>query len=162
MIQKIRIDDRLLHGQVAYSWKSALNYEAIVIASDDAASDPIRKQALKLAKPDGVKLAIRSIDEAIALLNNEKLKGLKVFVVTASPHDALKLYQGIDETPVCTLGGVQMKDGRKAFAPAVYFTPEELGAMDNLITLGIFVEVKQVPDDKGKDFSDLRQKYLTQ
>ncbi|WP_331836832.1 PTS sugar transporter subunit IIB [Erysipelothrix piscisicarius] len=55
MIQKIRIDDRLLHGQVAYSWKSALNYEAIVIASDDAASDPIRKQALKLAKPDGVK-----------------------------------------------------------------------------------------------------------
>lgn len=43
MIQKIRIDDRLLHGQVAYSWKSALNYEAIVIASDDAASDPIRK-----------------------------------------------------------------------------------------------------------------------
>ncbi|UPU39912.1 hypothetical protein MX850_04305 [Erysipelothrix sp. Poltava] len=39
---------------------------------------------------------------------------------------------------------------------------EELGAMDNLITLGISVEVKQVPDDKGKDFSDLRKKYLTQ
>ncbi|CAM2839181.1 PTS sugar transporter subunit IIB [Erysipelothrix tonsillarum] len=162
MIQKIRIDDRLLHGQVAYSWKSALNYEAIVIASDDAATNAIRKQALKLAKPDGVKLAIRSIDEAITLLNNDKLKSLKVFVVTASPLDALKLYQGIKETPTCTIGGVQMKDGRKAFAPAVYFTPEELEAMDSIVTAGISVEVKQVPDDKGKEFVDLRKKYLEQ
>ena len=39
MILKIRIDDRLLHGQVAYSWKSALSYDAIVIVSDSAAKD---------------------------------------------------------------------------------------------------------------------------
>ena len=46
MILKIRIDDRLLHGQVAYSWKSALSYNAIVIASDSAAKDEVRKICL--------------------------------------------------------------------------------------------------------------------
>ena len=40
MIQRIRIDDRLLHGQVAFSWKSELGFNAIVIASDAAANDP--------------------------------------------------------------------------------------------------------------------------
>ena len=60
MILKIRIDDRLLHGQVAYSWKSALSYDAIVIASDSAAKDEVRKMALKLCCPDGVRLATRT------------------------------------------------------------------------------------------------------
>ena len=50
MILKIRIDDRLLHGQVAYSWKSALGYDAIVIVSDSAAKDEMRKTALKLSR----------------------------------------------------------------------------------------------------------------
>lgn len=43
MIQRIRIDDRLLHGQVAFSWKSELNFDAVVIASDAAANDPVRR-----------------------------------------------------------------------------------------------------------------------
>ena len=62
MILKIRVDDRLLHGQVAYSWKSALSYDAIVIVSDSAAKDDVRKMALKLCCPDGVKLAVRTVE----------------------------------------------------------------------------------------------------
>ena len=51
MIVKLRIDDRLLHGQVAYSWKSALSYNAIVIASDAAAADEFRKGVIKMCWP---------------------------------------------------------------------------------------------------------------
>ena len=54
MIVKLRIDDRLLHGQVAYSWKSALSYNAIVIASDAAAADEFRKGVIKMCCPEGV------------------------------------------------------------------------------------------------------------
>ena len=50
MILKIRIDDRLLHGQVAYSWKSALSYDAIVIVSDSAAKDEMRNWINVLAR----------------------------------------------------------------------------------------------------------------
>ena len=53
MIVKLRIDDRLLHGQVAYSWKSALSYNAIVIASDAAAADEFRKGVIKMCCPEG-------------------------------------------------------------------------------------------------------------
>ena len=74
MILKIRIDDRLLHGQVAYSWKSALGYDAIVIVSDSAAKDEMRKTALKLCCPDGVKLATRTVEAGAELLKNPKLR----------------------------------------------------------------------------------------
>ena len=108
MIAKIRIDDRLLHGQVAYSWKAALSYDAIVIASDDTANDDMRKVAIKLCCPDGVKLAIRSVKEAAILLKNPKLVSMKVFVICANPKSVYELLQLIEERSTVNLGGMQM------------------------------------------------------
>jgi len=156
MISRIRIDDRLLHGQVAYSWKSAIGYEAIVIANDDASNNSIRKSALKMAKPDGVKIAIRSVEEAIELLNNDLLKKLNVFVICSNPRDAYEVYQRIGEKPVITLGGMQKEDDKELFSPAVYLNEEDISYLDQLSELGADIEVKQVPDEKDKKYSDLR------
>lgn len=158
MIQLVRIDDRLLHGQVAYSWKAALSYEAIVIANDNASADPIRKSALQLAKPDGVRIAIRSVDDAITLLKNEKIKALKVFVIVDNPQDALRIYKGIDETPDLNIGGVQSQDGRTELTQAVYFNESELEALDEIAERKINVSVKLVPSDSPQDYLNLRKK----
>lgn len=157
MISRIRIDDRLLHGQVAYSWKSAIGYQAIVIASNDAANNSIRKSALKMAKPDGVRLAIREVDEAVKLLENDLLKKLNVFVICSNPEDAYYIYKNIEETPLITLGGMQKEDDKKLFSPAVYVNKEDLKYLDKLVELGAEIEVKQVPDEKDKNYIDLRK-----
>lgn len=115
MILKLRIDDRLLHGQIAYSWKSALGYNAIVIANDGAAADNFRKNVIKMCCPEGVKLATRSLEEAAALLNHPKLKDMKVFAVCQSPADANWLLQHMEEKPVVNLGGIQMAEGKSFF-----------------------------------------------
>ena len=61
MIQLLRVDHRLLHGQVVFSWCSYLNPNCILIANDDVVNDEIRKATLKLGKPSGVKLVIKSV-----------------------------------------------------------------------------------------------------
>lgn len=159
MITRIRIDDRLLHGQVAYSWKSALGYNAIVIANENAANDPIRKSALKMAKPEGVKIAIRNPKEAIELVNNELLKKMTVFIVCDSPKDAYEIYSNIDEKPTITLGGMQKREGTDFFSPAVFVSPEDVTYLDKLVEENAVVEVKQVPDEKDKKYSDLRKNF---
>lgn len=158
MIAKLRIDDRLLHGQVAYSWKSALNYNAIVIASDAAANDDIRKAAMKLAKPDGVNLAIRTIEEAATLLKNPKLEDMKVFVVCGSPKDAARLLALIDEKPVVNLGGMQMAQNKVMFSNAVYVDESDVKMLDELQSKGYVVEVQEVPSTAVKDYNSLRSK----
>lgn len=157
MIQLIRIDDRLLHGQVAYSWKAALGYEAIVIANNNAAEDEIRKSALQLAKPDGVRIAIRSIEDSIKLLKNDKLQALKVLVVVDNPVDALAIYEGIDETPELNIGGVQSREDRSELTQAVYFNQEELEALDKIVDRGIHASVRLVPTDSEQLVSNLRK-----
>lgn len=59
MIQMIRVDYRLLHGQVAVSWTSALGADCILLVSDTVLNDKLRLQALSLAKPEGCKVVVK-------------------------------------------------------------------------------------------------------
>lgn len=56
MIKLLRVDHRLLHGQVAFSWKNAVEADCILIACDAVMKDDLRKTSIKMAKPSGVKL----------------------------------------------------------------------------------------------------------
>lgn len=51
MILLLRVDHRLLHGQVAFSWTQTLGADCILIANDAVAGDELRKTTMKLAKP---------------------------------------------------------------------------------------------------------------
>ena len=52
MIKLFRVDHRLLHGQVAFSWTSALGADCILIANDAVMKDDLRKTSIKLANRD--------------------------------------------------------------------------------------------------------------
>lgn len=158
MIQMIRIDDRLLHGQVAYSWKSALGYQAIIIACDRAANDNVRKTALKLCTPDGVKLAVRTIDAAAEMLRNPKLDATKVFVICEKPADVQMLLEKIDEKPLINLGGMQKRENTEAFSKAVFLGEADLAALDEISDRGYKIEVRQVPSNTAAAYETLRKK----
>ena len=91
MVKLLRIDDRLLHGQVAFSWTNSLGVDAIIVANDEVVNDPIIKMSLKMATPPDVKLAIRSIEDAITLIENPKTKNMSIFVVVKNSTDAVRL-----------------------------------------------------------------------
>ena len=153
MILKIRIDDRLLHGQVAYSWKSALGYDAIVIVSDSAAKDEMRKTALKLCCPDGVKLATRTVEAGA------ELKSMKVFVIAPDPETVCRLVELIEEKPVINVGGMQMHEGKKMFSKAVYVDGKDVEYMDRLVEMGYKLEIQEVPATSVSEYQTIRKNW---
>lgn len=159
MIQRIRIDDRLLHGQVAFSWKSKLGFDAIVIASDAAANDPMRKQIMKMCCPEGVKLAVRTVEDAAELLKNPRLESMKVFVVCPDPQSVQRLLGLIAERPVVNLGGLQAADDRRPFSRMVFMSEEEVAVLDELVASGVNIEVQEVPSTAVLDYKQLREKF---
>lgn len=157
MIQLIRVDDRLLHGQVAYSWKAELGYEALVIASDVAAADEFRKNALKMAKPNNVLLAIRSVQDAIVLLNNPRLKNLKVFVVTDTIANANQIIRGVAAPVVLNIGGIQKAQNKKPVTSFAYLNSEEEAILKKLTQDNYQIEFRLVPTDPPKSFQPLQK-----
>ena len=87
MIKFVRLDYRLLHGQVVFSWTGHVGAQRIIVVDDDAANDEMKKSALLLSKPAGVRVNIFTVDKAIAKIRNTTTRtAAKTFCwKTASP-----------------------------------------------------------------------------
>ena len=70
MIKSIRVDYRLLHGQVAVSWTASLGADCLLLVSDTVKNDPLRLNALKMAKPSGTKVVVKNTAEAVEALKS--------------------------------------------------------------------------------------------
>lgn len=91
MILLLRVDHRLLHGQVVFSWVQNLKADCILIANNSVATDELRKTTLKLAKPQEVKLVIKNINDAIISINSGITDKYNLLVIVESVEDAYKI-----------------------------------------------------------------------
>lgn len=102
MIVLFRVDHRLLHGQVIFSWTSALKPDCILVANDDVASDELRKTTLRLSKPNDVKLVIKNIDDSIAAINGGKTDKYHLMIVVSNVADATRMALASNRLPPST------------------------------------------------------------
>lgn len=109
--------------------------------------------------PDSCKLAVRGVSQAIELLNNEKLKNMRVFVICQNPEAALKVIKGIDESTSVNLGGMQKMDDREFFSKAVYLSKQDISYLDQIEELGFNIEVQEVPETSMLQYKNLRNKF---
>jgi len=147
MIKLTRIDDRLVHGQVAFTWTPALGVNCLVIANDKVAKDEFVKMTLGLAKPAGTKLLVKTISEAATFLNDERSKPLKILLIVNSVTDARALVNEVPEIKSVNFGGLRLKDGARLISKAVAVNDDDISAIKELLDKGIELEVRQVPTD---------------
>lgn len=147
MLKLLRVDHRMLHGQVAFSWTNNIDADCILIANDGVAGDELRKTTMKLAKPQGVKLVIKNITDSITALNSGVTDKYKLFIVVESVEDAYKLTKNVSFIKSINLGGVKSKEGTRNISKAVNLLPEEEEMLKELDKAGIEIEIRQLPTD---------------
>ena len=144
MIKKVRVDYRLLHGQVAFSWTSKLSADCILLVTDTLQDDPVRVTSVKLAKPPGVKVVVKTIEESIKAIKSGITDKYHLFVVCENIEGAYRLVKelGIKEL---NLGGTTPGDDR-SLAPVVYVNQKEEEMLKELIEDGVHVYQQGVPE----------------
>lgn len=148
MIKLTRIDDRLVHGQVAFTWVTALGIDCLVVANDKVAKDDFQKMAMGLAKPPTSKLFILTLKDAIAFLNDPKSKNAKILLLINCVNDAFTLSESVTEIKSINFGGIRTKDGAKLISKAVAVTDDDISIIKKMSENGIELEIRQVPTDK--------------
>lgn len=148
MIRLFRIDHRLLHGQVAFSWTKSIGADCILIADDEAATDKLKMTTLRLAKPQGIKLVVKTIEDSITALKSGVTDKYSLFVVTGSVADAKRICDAVDDITSINLGGIKNRTGARQVAPAIFLLPEEEKSLSALKERGIELEIRQVPTEK--------------
>ncbi|MDO4467429.1 MAG: PTS sugar transporter subunit IIB [Bacillota bacterium] len=147
MIKLVRVDHRLLHGQVAFTWTSALGADCILIANDAVPKDDLRKTSLKLAKPAGVKLVIKSIEDSIAAINSGVTDKYKLMIITESIKDVKRLADGCPSITSINLGGTKAKENTKNISKAMNVTEEDVQMLQELINRGLEVEIRMTSNE---------------
>ena len=97
MIKLVRLDYRLLHGQVVFSWTGHVGAQRIIVVDDDAANDEMKKSALLLSKPAGVRVNIFTVDKAIAKMPKVEQLDEKIMMIFGNTAALLKFCQAYPE-----------------------------------------------------------------
>lgn len=155
MIKLTRIDDRLVHGQVAFTWTPALGVDCLLIANDKVAKDEFMKMTLNLAKPAGTRLLIKSLTDAATFLNDERAKTLKILVLVNSIKDVAELTANVPEITTVNFGGLRSKEGSRLISKAFAVNEEDILIIRTLLDKGIELELRQVPTDTRQQVKDL-------
>lgn len=155
MIKLLRVDDRLLHGQVAFAWTSTLGIDCILVANDGIVNDEFRKATIGMAKPQGVKLVIKNLKDSIEAINAGKTAQYKLLILTESIRDAAELTRSIQEIKNINLGGVRPGTGTRTISKAISISEEDAKQIRELSAHGIEIEIRQVPTDKKINAMDL-------
>ena len=157
-ITLVRIDDRLIHGQVALSWTKMLNASVIVVPDDEAAADSMQKVALKAATPIGVRSAVVSIADAATLLNGPKIKNDRVFIVARSPASVVRLIKAGVALKKVIIGNMRMEDGKKRITKIIAAGQAEWDAFTELDAMGIDLVEQWLPGEESKNFNAILKK----
>ena len=123
MIQATRVDYRLLHGQVAVSWTSALGADCLLLVSDTVKNDPLRMNALKLAKPAGVKVVIKNTQEAVEALKSGVTDKYKLFIICEDLKIAKAVMEATGEKDL-NIGNTPYREGTKQYGKSAHLLPE--------------------------------------
>ena len=104
MIKLLRVDYRLVHGQVAISWSRHIGADCILVANDEVAKDEMRQSMLRLSKPQGMKLVIKSIEDSVKSIKSGVTDKYKMFIVVNNIQDVERLAKEIPELNYVNLG----------------------------------------------------------
>lgn len=154
-IVNVRIDDRLIHGQVATVWSQVTGATRIMVVDDQVVKDTINKEALKLACPKQCKLSILTVEKAAANLCAGKYQGERVFLVAKSPKTMRRLYDAgfhMDQVNVGNMGG---KQNTRMLKKAVSVSEEDIADFLYLSKQGVTITAQMVPADDALDFIKL-------
>lgn len=148
MIKLVRLDYRLLHGQVVFSWTTTIGAQRIIIVDDDAASDELRKTALKMSKPTGVRLNIFSLATTLEKMPKVETLDENIMMIFGNTSTLRGFCEAYPKLKEINYGGVANKSGAKQYDDAVFLTAEEQKDTQRILDMGIKIFSQQTPNLK--------------
>ena len=116
MIKLCRLDDRMIHGQIVTKWSRVVPVDRIIVANDQAGSNPIIAKSLLMAAPGNIKVAVKTVKDAVELLHNPKASAHDILLIVANPQDLLTVVEqvdGIHRVNIGNWGLLEASDGKQ-------------------------------------------------
>ena len=154
----IRIDDRLIHGQIVEGWLKSIHVNHIVVVSDEVARDKMQQVLLGMAVPSGVKVASYSIENAAKKIRENYFLSDRVLLLLSSPRDVLRLMNAGVEVPSVNVGGMHYTPGKKQLLRNLSVDDDDISALIEISRKGAELEGRVLPSDEKVNILEVLEK----
>ncbi len=158
-VELLRIDDRLVHGQVVEGWVKSFRVQHVVVASDEVGADDTQKALYQLAVPHGVGLSCLNLEETARLWKNDSWKSERVLVLVSTPDEALSLYEFGAPISSVNLGGLHFRQGRVQILKGISLDDADVRALKALTAKGVLLEARALPLDEPVNMVGYLQRW---
>ena len=145
-VEFVRVDDRLLHGQVVTTWVKTLRLEQCIVVNDKIAEDDLQKQLLEMAAPEGMRVVFFSPEKFAGIVTRDPIKR-RTMLLFDHPRDVLRLIE-LGYTPdALNIGGMKNNGKKRQIAKAVAVDDDDTAILRAIADAGVTVTIQMVPAD---------------
>ncbi len=151
----VRLDNRLIHGQILEAWVPFVQADCIVVANDEIARKPLQKIMMQSSVPSRIQVEIGTVDETIQLLNSPQLNNRRILLLFGTTADAVRAYQGGLIYDQLNLGNLQADKGKARLSCTLFLDPTDLDDLELLDQAGVKITARCIPADGGRPWRKL-------
>lgn len=140
----IRIDNRLVHGQIIETWLPHTHAGAIIIANDAVADDLIQQEIMSLAIPQSIRVAFTAVKKVSSVF--ETMNG-SALVLFATCKDARVAHEKGFTFDILNVGNIHYEPGKRQLSPSVALSVEEENCLRSFLSEGVTLDFRCVPND---------------
>lgn len=150
-IELVRIDDRLIHGQIIMAWCKAVPVERIVVIDNMVAADVFRKVLFETVAPPGIKVAVLDVSQGIECFKNNIFGDEKLLVLVTNPATLVIMVENGVKLSKVNIGGMSFSQGKKVLMQAVSINNTDKNDFEKLYNYGIVLQMQVLPNDVPVD-----------
>jgi mannose/fructose/N-acetylgalactosamine-specific phosphotransferase system component IIB len=156
-IQIIRIDDRLIHGQVVVGWCPALEIGRLVVVNDAVAANRVKREMMALGVPSGIQADFLGVDGCVKAVAAGG-KGERAMLLFDGPTDVLRFARGGGPVTSVNVGGMHFAEGKAEIHNGYFASEKDLESLNALAALGVSLEIRALPGQNPVNLNALLQK----
>lgn len=154
----VRVDDRLLHGQVVLGWGQFLSPRAYLIVDDLVAADPWEREAFAAAAPPGAAVRVLSLEAFVGGEARDQAAEGTVVLLRGLPQLAELVARGFRSRAGINLGGLHARSGSREILPYVHLTCEDEALLGALLEAGVEIYAQDLPGSARWEGEALRKR----
>ena len=154
-LKLVRLDDRLIHGQVVVGWGNALGAEQILLIDDHVAEAQWERDLYRLGVPENVEVTFASVADAPAELDEIVKSDKRVIVVIADVDSLIRVCHASSAVRRVNIGGLHDREGRRRRLPYVFLSDLEGEDLKMLAAEGVELTARDVPSAKAVPLSEI-------
>jgi len=150
----IRVDDRLVHGQIVEAWAPFCKATRVIVASDAVKNNLVQKVAIESCSSKVLAIKVESIAETLRDLILEDMNKERIIIIFSTLKELLQAYNKGFVISNVNIGNIHHRNadqGGREITPSVYIDKEDEGILQYLLKQGVRLDIRAVPSDRPVD-----------